>query len=226
MAKRGIQPSGLQTRKKMLHAAAVSFLEKGYQNTTIAEISKAAGMATSAFFRAYADKEAVLLELVKIMFKGQFALAGKLSATNDPVMLYAAETSLQIYITEISDALRDLYVTAYTLPTTSEYICVSTAKKLETIFAAYLPDAKEKDFYELDIASSGIVRGYMQRKSDFYFTVENKISRLLHCCLKIYNVPEEKADEAVKAVSALGLENIAKEIVAETVRSLEEGTLL
>ncbi len=226
MAKRGIQPSGIQTKKKMLHAAVISFLEKGYQNTTIAEISKAAGMATSAFFRAYSDKEAVLLELVKIMFGSQFSLAEKLIDTDDPVMLYAAETSLQVYISETSEALRDLYVTAYTLPTTSEFICRSTALKLEKIFAGYLPDAASKDFYELDIATSGIVRGYMQRKSDFYFTVEDKIARLLNCCLKIYNVPEEKIAEAVNLVKTLDLENIAKEIIAETVRASEEGTLL
>ena len=226
MAKRGIQPSGIQTRKKMLHAAVISFLEKGYQNTTIAEISKAAGMATSAFFRAYSDKEAVLLELVKIMFGSQFLLAEKLINTDDPVMLYAAETSLQVSIVETSEALRDLYVTAYSLPSTSEFIYRSTALKLEKIFAGYLPDAMPKDFYELDIATSWIVRGYMQRKSDFYFTVEDKISRLLHCCLKIYNVPEEKIAEAVNLVKNLDLENIAKEIIAETVRASEEGTLL
>ncbi len=226
MAKRGIQPSGIQTRKKMLHAAVISFLEKGYQNTTIAEISRAAGMATSAFFRAYSDKEAVLLELVKIMFGSQFSLAEKLINTEDPVMLYAAETSLQVCIAETSEALRDLYVTAYSLPSTSEFIYRSTAMKLEKIFAEYLPDAVSKDFYELDIATSGIVRGYMQRKSDFYFTVENKISRLLNCCLKIYNVPESKVKEALELVRALDLETIAKEIVAETVRASEEGTLL
>ena len=66
----------------------------------------------------------------------------------------------------------------------------------------------------------------MQRKSDFYFTFEDKISRLLNCCLKIYNVPEEKISEAVTLVKTLDLENIAKEMIAETVRASEEGTLL
>lgn len=86
------------------------------------------------------------MELVKRMFGGQFDLAGQHSGAEDPVFLYAVETALQLHIAELTEPLRELYVMAYSLPTTTDYLYHSTAKRLQTIFAAYLPDAEPKGF--------------------------------------------------------------------------------
>mgnify|MGYP002581231871 FL=1 len=192
MPLRGKQASGLLTQQKMLRAAVKLFLEKGYEGTTTAEIARAAGMPPSSFFRAFPSKEALLLELDKRMFSGQFALAEQHSAAQDPVLLYAVETAIQLHIAELTESLRELYVTAYTLPSTSAYLYRSTAKRLEGIFGDYLPDAEAKDFYEMEIASAGMMRSFMAVPCDVYFTVERKIARFLECALKLYNVPSER----------------------------------
>ena len=127
MSPRGKQANGLLTQQKMLRAAVTLFLEKGYEKTTTAEIAEAAGMAQSSFFRAFSSKEALLLELVRRMFAGQFALAEQHSGEADPVFLYAVETALQLHITELTQPLRELYVAAYSLPTISSFIYQSTA---------------------------------------------------------------------------------------------------
>ena len=192
MLLRGKQASGLLTQQKMLRAAVKLFLEKGYEGTTTAEIARAAGMTPSSFFRAFPSKEALLLELDKRMFSGQFALAEQHSAAQDPVLLYAVETAIQLHIAELTEPLRELYVTAYTLSSTSAYLYRSTAKRLEGIFGDYLPDAEAKDFYEMEIASAGMMRSFMAVPCDVYFTVERKIARFLECALKLYNVPPER----------------------------------
>lgn len=122
--------NGLVTQQKVLRAAVALFLEKGYTRTTTGEIAKAAGIGQSSFFHVFPSKEALLLELVKRMFGGQFDLAGQYSGTEDHVFLYAVETSLQLNIAELTEPLRELYVTGYSLPTTSAYIYHSTAKRL------------------------------------------------------------------------------------------------
>lgn len=192
MPLRGKQASGLLTQQKMLRAAVKLFLEKGYEGTTTAEIARAAGMTPSSFFRAFPSKEALLLELDKRMFSGQFALAEQHSTARDPVLLYAVETAIQLHIAELTEPLRELYVTAYTLPSTSAYLYRSTAKRLEGIFGDYLSDAEAKDFYEMEIASAGMMRSFMAVPCDVYFTVERKIARFLECALKLYNVPVER----------------------------------
>ena len=153
--------NGLVTQQKVLRAAVALFLEKGYTRTTTGEIAKAAGIGQSSFFHVFPSKEALLLELVQRMFGGQFNLAEQHSGTEDPVFLYAVETSLQLHIAELTEPLRELYVMAYSLPTTSDYLYRSTAKRLQAIFGPYLPDAQPKDFYEMEIASASIMRGFM-----------------------------------------------------------------
>ena len=207
----------------MLRAAVALFLEKGYVKTTTAEISEAAGMGQSSFFRAFSSKEELLLELVKRMFGGQFALAEQNSAGADPVFMYAVETALQLHIAELTEPLRELYVTGYSLPTTSAYIYRSTAKRLHSIFGKFMPDAQEKDFYELDIASAGIMRGFMSVPCDMYFTMEAKISRFLECSLKLYDIPKEQRDGIIAAVLKMDLRPMAEGIIKKTVQQAEAG---
>ena len=76
MSLRGKQANGLVTQQRVLRAAVAQFLEKGYTGTTTADITGAAGIAQSSFFHVFPSKEALLLELVRRMFGGQFDLAG------------------------------------------------------------------------------------------------------------------------------------------------------
>ena len=110
MAGHGLQARGIARRNKMLKAATFLFLEQGYDKTTTTQIAKAAGMSQASFFAAFESKEAILLELTKIMFSSQFVAAAAMMPTDDPLLLYALETGLQLHITELSEPLRELYV--------------------------------------------------------------------------------------------------------------------
>ena len=138
-------------------------------------------------------------------------------------MLYAVGTAIQLHIAELTEPLRKLYVTAYTLSSTSAYLHRSTAKRLEGIFGDYLPDAEAKDFYEMEIASAGMMRSFMAVPCDAYFTVERKIARFLECALKLYNVPVERRREVTAAVLQLDLHTMAAGIIRTTVQQAEKG---
>lgn len=220
---KGLQPKGIARRKKMLHEAIGLFLENGYEKTTTASIAKAAGMSPSSFFAAFESKEALLLILVEMMFSNQFTGAEQHSAVGaDPLLLYGIETSLQMYITELSEPLRELYVTAYSLPSTSEYIYNSMTEKLQYIFSSYMPELQAKDFYEMEIASAGITRAFMAQKCDLYFTIEQKISRYLHCCFTLYRVPDQKQEQIIEQVLRMDLRAQAEQIISETVQHAKD----
>ena len=211
------------TQQKVLRSAVALFLEKGYTRTTTGEIATAAGIGQSSFFHVFPSKEALLLELVKRMFSGQFALAGQHSGEEDPVFLYAVETALQLHIAELTEPLRELYVMGYTLPSTSAFIYRSTAARLQKIFGEYLPNAEPKDFYEMEIASGSIMRGFMSVPCDLYFTPEAKITRFLECSLKLYDVPKEKRAAITAAVLRMDLHAMAAGIIQKTVQQAEKG---
>ena len=220
---KGLQPKGIARRNKMLLAAIQLFLEQGYEKTTTAQISRAAGMSPTSFFAAFENKEALLLKLTQIMFENQFEKARSFAENHEPLMVYCLETALQINITELSESLREIYVMAYTLPSTSEYIYRSTAIQIKNIFAAYMPDAEDKDFYEMDIASGSITRGFMAKPCDMYFTLDRKLRRYLDCCLKLYNVPTEKRNSIIEAVLAVDLNSVAAKLIEEIVAKAETG---
>lgn len=220
---KGLQPKGIARRNKMLLAAIQLFLEQGYEKTTTAQISRAAGMSPTSFFAAFENKEALLLKLTQIMFENQFEKARSFAENHEPLMVYCLETALQINITELSESLREIYVMAYTLSSTSEYIYRSTAIQIKNIFAAYMPDAEDKDFYEMDIASGSITRGFMAKPCDMYFTLDRKLRRYLDCCLKLYNVPTEKRNSLIEAVLAVDLNSVAAKLIEEIVAKAETG---
>lgn len=223
MAGHGLQARGIARRNKMLKAATFLFLEQGYDKTTTTQIAKAAGMSQASFFAAFESKEAILLELTKIMFSSQFVAAAAMMPTDDPLLLYALETGLQLHITELSEPLRELYVATYSLRSTSEYVYQNTTEKLIKIFAPYLPEAQENDFYELEIASASVTRGFMARPCDLYFTMERKLRRYLSCCFRIYKVPQEVYAPVIEAALRRDLKSDAEKIIAATVQRAELG---
>lgn len=221
---RGLQQKGIVRRNKLLHAAIKLFLQNGYEKTTTAAIAKEAQVSYSSLFAAFENKEALLLDLVKVMFQNQFSSAEKEDGTiNDPVFLYCVETAVQIYITELSEPLRELYVMAYTLPSTSEYIYEATAKRLEIIFAKTMQQAQPKDFYEMEVASAGVMRAFMAKPCDLYFTVERKISRFLQCSLTLYSVPKPQQQMLIDMVLKMDLTTTAQAIINGMIQKAEAG---
>ena len=88
------------SRQIILNAAAKSFLENGFTNTTIKQISAMAGIHSGSFTSHFRTKEDVLCELVAFVLNQQFTVAGKLleGRTEDTILFYAAETVLQLHI--------------------------------------------------------------------------------------------------------------------------------
>lgn len=221
---KGLQSKGALRQDRLLRAAIRLFLENGYEKTTTAAIAREAGMSPTAFFAFFENKEALLLLLVQTMFHGQFSLAEELlGKDSDPVLLYAAETTLQLQIAELSEPLRELYVAAYSLPSTTDYIYDNTCKKLAALFRSYLPSAGPQDFYELEIATASITRGFMAKPCGLYFTFAEKVRRHLDCCLTLYQVPPDRREDAIHAALHMRLQPVAEHLVAAVLRRAEEG---
>lgn len=121
----------------------------------------------------------------------------------------------------MNENLRQIYVEAYTLPENLEIIHRMTAEMLHRIFGAYMPGYSVSDFYESDIGSAAIMRGYMARPCDVYFTLERKLERFLQLTLRIYCVPEEKQREVMALIASLDIRAIANEVMQKLFAALE-----
>lgn len=215
-----------EIRSKVLHSAAKLFLEKGYSESTTREIAKQAGINVSAMNRLMKSKENILRELVGFVLEGQFESTQKLlkGITEDKILFYAAETTLQLYMAESGEHIRELYAVSYSLANTMEVIQHTITDKLEDIFKEHLPHLETKDFFELEIASGGIMRGFMTMPCDMYFTMDRKVKRFLETTFLVYRVPQAKIDEAIEFVSQFDFQKIAKDVIDNMLSYLESKT--
>ena len=70
-------------------------------------------------------------------------------------------------------------------------------------------------------SEAAIMRGYMARPCDVYFTLERKLERFLQLTLRIYCVPEEKQREVMALIASLDIRAIANEVMQKLVAALE-----
>ena len=219
-------PSNLHT--KVLFAAAKLFLEQGYSLTSTRQIAQAANIDVSAMNRHFHTKGGILAELVKYVLEGQFNATRKKLAdiTDDKILFYAAETTLQLHMAESNEHIRDIYAEAYSLPETSAIIRKTITGKLEDIFREQLPGLATKDFFKREIASGGIMRGFLTVPCDMWFTMDQKVEAFLESTFKVYDVPKEKIQEAISFVSTIDFTGFAKETINQMLAFLEENSPL
>lgn len=212
-------------RSKVFHAAAKLFLEKGYSRATTRAIAKCAGVNVSAMNRQFGTKENILCELVRFVLNGQLRTAREIIAekTDDPILFYAVETALQLYMAESSASVRELYLAAYSQPRSSALICTMVSQTLlPRVFVDYLPGRSKDDFYQLEIASGGVIRGYIAVPCSPEFTMEQKTAHFLDASLRIYHVPADKIQEAIGFVKQFDLQTIARDTIISMLRSLKD----
>lgn len=185
------------------------------------EIIACADVSTSTFHNIFRSKDGVLEELTEFMFENQFGLArNNLGADASPVLVYSFETALQLTLAELDEHLREIYVEAYTQPKLAELITQKTATVLYHLFGSYLPGYAESDFYELDIGTSGIMRAYMARPCDKYFTLQKKLDRFLTMVLRSYNIPEEEIRAALDFIAKADIVATANAALQELFQAL------
>ena len=213
--------ASLPTKRRILTVCVKLFLEKGYKKTTLAEIIEKADVSYSSFQNIFRAKDGVLTELVEFMFSNQFAMArGAAGVQLPPIYVYAIETAIQLTLTELNENLREIYIEAYTQKEASEYIFRETTKELHQIFGRYQPELTQRDFYEMEIGSASIMRGYMAHPCDEQLTLEKKIRLFLTMTMRVYRVPQDELDGAIRFVESLDVRAISERAMQKLFEAL------
>ena len=217
----GITSASLPAKKRILTVCVKLFLEKGYRRTTLAEIIEKADVSYSTFQNIFRAKDGVLTELVAFMFSNQFAMARSAAGAQlPPVYIYAVETAIQMTLTELNENLREIYIEAYTQKEASDYIFRETAKELQQIFGPYLPGRTARDFYDMEIGSASIMRGYMAHPCDAELTLEKKLRMFLTMSLRAYHVPEDEIQKTVDFITGMDIRAVSERVMHELFKAL------
>lgn len=90
-----------ERRKAILMTALNLFVEKGYYDTKITDIAKAASMSTGLMFHYFESKEELLLEVVKMGAQGTKALSS--GADSDKMKDLPPDVYLKSFLTKMFD---------------------------------------------------------------------------------------------------------------------------
>ena len=120
--------------------------------------------------------------------------------------------------------MRELYTLSYSLEASSDIIYNKITLKLAEIFKEQYPDFKPRNFYEKELATAGIMRNYMTRPCDFFFTMERKVKAFLENTFLLYELPREKINEAIELVSLYDWRREADGVIKNMLAYLESKT--
>ena len=199
-----ITSASLPAKKRILTVCVKLFLEQGYKKTTVAEIVHKAAVSNSIFQNIFRAKDGVLTELAEFMFSNQFSMARDVTGKQlPPAYVYAAETAIQMTLTELNENLREIYVESYTHSEVSEFIFRATARELYRIFGPYQPELTEEDLY-----------------CDGTLTLEKKLRMFLTLSLRGYKVPEEEVQQILRFVEGLDIRTVAEQVMQKLFQAL------
>ncbi|MBQ6872865.1 MAG: TetR/AcrR family transcriptional regulator, partial [Clostridia bacterium] len=113
-----------ELHRKILTAATAHFMQKGFERTTVMDISKLSGIPKSKILYEFSSKEEILGLLVTRFLDGVTAASDAVSKklTDDQVLIFIANEVLQIYMAEMNEDMRNLYLSGYSMPKTSEEV--------------------------------------------------------------------------------------------------------
>ena len=198
------------------------FIEKGFKATTMLDIIKEADVSSGTFQNIFKTKDGVLFELISFMFDNQFAMARGIGDDQlPPVYIYAMETAIRLAITELNENIREIYVEVYSVPHLAEYIYRKTSTELARIFKNYNPDWTDSDFYECEIGTAGIMRGFMAKRCDIHFTLAQKLECFLQISLRAFKVPQEEQDRILAYIKSIDICAVANGVMQKLFAALE-----
>ena len=211
-----------ELHRKILTAATALFMQKGFERTTFVDIAKLSDVPKSKILYEFASKEEILSLLVTKFLDGVAEASDAVSKklTDDKLLIFMASEVLQIYMAEMSDDMRNLYLAGYSMPKTSEEVLKRRTEILYREFGNMLPYLEFKDFYELEIASMGIMRAYISVPCTMYFTLEAKTDRLISTILKIYDIDNKRIEEVKEFMKKIDFEAVAKKTVEDVFEEL------
>ena len=91
-------------------------------------------------------------------------------------------------------------------------------------FSDMFPTFALKDYYELEIATIGIMRSYMSVPCDMYFTMDRKVNKFIETTYKLYDVEVEKINEIKEFLKQFDFKKYAKEVLDSLFEYLESRT--
>ncbi|QVN19377.1 TetR/AcrR family transcriptional regulator [Burkholderia pyrrocinia] len=169
----------------MIDTAKRLFFETGYDQTTLRQISTAAGVSHGSIYHHFADKEGIFLALVTEAFDEiQHLTDREFSDARDPYLRLSLKWAMLIVAASMDRRVAELLDIAYASKKISAEIVASSTLRHRSWLGELLPDWTESDFYAATLVLKGAMAAVVEDKlSRDRLSVEERIRSVLRAAL-------------------------------------------
>ncbi|WP_175874140.1 TetR/AcrR family transcriptional regulator [Burkholderia sp. BCC0397] len=169
----------------MIDTAKRLFFEHGYDQTTLRQISTAAGVSHGSIYHHFADKEGIFLALVTEAFDEiQHITDREFSEARDPYLRLSLKWAMLIVAASMDRRVAELLDIAYASKKISAEIIASSTLRHRSWLGKLLPDWTENDFYAATLVLKGAMAAVVEDKlSRDLLSMEERIRSVLRAAL-------------------------------------------
>lgn len=200
----------------VLQLVSKRFVENGYTKTDKLAIAKELGFSPGNISFHYPTKEHLLVAFVEELCDFQWRVIDILGQEdNSPLLSLCIELATMTAAAEENEAIRDVYVSAYTHPLSLAVIRENDVKKTQMIFSPFNPDWTEEQFRIMENLYSGIEYGMFSAAGQSDTSLDLRIAHGLDAAMRMYNVPEELRNQKIEKIIAMDYRNLGRRILAD-----------
>lgn len=192
-------------RRKVVATARRLFVEKGYEETTIRQISAAAGVSSGSIYHFFADKEGIFLDVVLEVFElTQDAADSVTTRPQDPYLRLALKWSGLVRLVSADRRVAELFAVAYHSWKITDVLLRAATERHQAMFASQLPDWDSNRFFAFSLVLKGVLSSLVDERLHLDRLSEaERIRMLLATVLPAVGADGEQVRKLTQKVLAL-----------------------
>lgn len=212
------------TKLEIIQTATRLFLEKGFSKTTASLICKDVGISTGNLTFYFPTKEHVLEVIMEIMCEFQWKMMEEHTDEGKSSLLsYCLELSTMMAISEESEIMRDLYLSAYTHPMTIECIRANDTEKIAKVFSPFCPSWSADQFMQAESIISGIEYSALM-VTKHSPSLDDRVAITLDAIMKIFGVPDQMRALKIQKILAMDYRAIGRKLLDSFIKYADQTT--
>ncbi len=198
----------------IIQIASKLYLEKGFEETGNKEICEILHISPGNLTFHFPQREHVLTEFVKELCDFQWRLIDMLEHEDkSPLLALCIEFATMAAAAEENEAIRNIYISAYTYPMPLAVIRENDTRKTQQIFAEFNTNWTDEQFQVMETLYSGIEYAVFSSAGQDSISLDMRVACGLDAALRLYNVPEALRNQKIEKIMAMDYRSLGKRIL-------------
>jgi AcrR family transcriptional regulator len=188
-----VQDRIIETTRKL-------FLERGYEKTTVREISKRSGVSLGSMYHFFETKDDIFLNLAGEVLMMSAQLGDRAAgSTGDAYLRLAIELAVVVHLFSSDTHTAALFATAYRSAMMQTLIIKQASQRNRALFQTLLPAWDEKRYFTTTLTILGVLSAQVnERLHTDCLTQEERVQALLRAVLPVFGADPEKVEATIR----------------------------